>query len=192
MKVDMHLIYFWYDNHHFKIENITATNVYDHGFIDFHTNNDRFTIKNAKFFRKLYDGELIYFHGDYGTNDNNVLSDINLQVTNNNGQEGMDIWSIGYNNYFDGITILDIYEHAAIEIMGIGNNLTLKNVKIKSRGYHGIVISSATDLDKMLFENISIEGVDYANYYRDFSFQSTNTANVIIRNPTGDNNNIKN
>ena len=183
--------HFWYDNHHFTLENITAENIYDHGFIDLHTNNDNFIIRDATFRGEIYDGELIYMHGDYGTNDNNSFYNISLQPSIKNGQEGMDIWSMGYNNYFENLTILDIHDHAAIQIMGVGKNLTLKDVKIRSLGYHGIVLSSATDLDGILFDNISIEGVDHANYYSDFSIQSTNVKDIVIRDAIGDGNNVR-
>ena len=183
--------HFWYDNHHFTLENITAENVYDHGFIDLHTNNDNFVIRDATFRGEIYDGELIYMHGDYGTNDNNTFYNISLQPSIKNGQEGLDIWSMGYNNYFENLTILDIHDHAAIQVMGVGKNLTLKDVKIRSLGYHGIVLSCATDMEGILFDNISIEGVDRSNYYSDFSIQTDNVEDIVIRDVIGDNNKVR-
>ena len=188
--------HFWYYNHHCTLENATVTGtIYDHGLIDFHTDTDNFTIRDVSFHGRMPAGEAIYLHGDYGTNDNNVFQNITLNITEDTGGEAMDIWSVGYNNYFENMTIIDAGHgwtgSAAIRLMGEGANLIMKDIKIINPGIHGFEFSSFSDVDGMMFDNVSIEGVDYASWYSDYSGSFFNTANITIRNPSGDDNDIK-
>ena len=178
----------WYDNHHLWMTNISAYNIIDHGFIDFHTNNDNITVRDALFYGELYDGELIYFHGDHGTNDNNTIVNMSLTVTNNAGQEGMDIWSMGHNNYFENVSIVNDDSHAAFRIMSASGatNFIAKNFDLVSRGYHAVVVSSLTvQAQNILLENFTTSGVSHVSYMSDFGIQSSNFNNFIIRNPRG-------
>ncbi|MEA1894777.1 MAG: hypothetical protein U9N36_06195, partial [Euryarchaeota archaeon] len=187
--------HFWYDNHDCTLEDVTITGtIYDHGIIDFHTNNDNFIVRNINFHGEMDHGEAIYLHGDHGTNDGNYFHNITINMILSAGsttQECIDIWHAGYDNYFEDITLQHTGGGSALvnigETSGLGSdNLTFKDVRLIDAGARAIYLEFGNDVGDMLFENLTILNCAAP---QDISVSYGNRIDsIIFRDLKGDNN----
>ncbi|MGP8323333.1 MAG: dockerin type I domain-containing protein [Methanosarcinaceae archaeon] len=187
--------HFWYDNHDCTLENVAITGtIHDHGIIDFHTNNDNFTVRNINFHGEMDYGEAIYLHGDHGTNDDNSFYDITINMilsTGSTTKECIDIWHAGYNNYFENLTLQHTGGGSSLinigETSGLGaDNLTFKDVRLIDAGARAVYLEFGNDVGDVLFENLTIINCGAP---QDIALSYGNrVGSVIFRDLKGDNN----
>lgn len=190
--------HFWYYNHHNKLENAIVTGtIYDHGLIDFHTDNDYCTIDSVSFNGEMTAGEAIYVHGDYGTNDYNVLMNIEIEMMvtdTTTGYECVDIWSIGYGNYFENFILTQIKGRCSVVSLGSAEesgDFHLKNATLVSAGGHGVYIEPPNHIASITLENLTIENVNHAEYYSDIVVHFPQYIDsLVLRDIKGDSSNF--
>jgi len=191
--------HFWYNNSYCTLSNATITGeIYDHGIVDFHTNNSNMIVKDLSFDGKMAFGEAIYLHGDcaYGENRNNSIYNISLHthlLKTSTTKECIDVWQPGFNNCLNNLTLKATGGISNLvnlgETCGLSTppptNFTLSNCTLIGAGARAINIECGNDVGTLMFRDLTIINT---NWTQDISVgYGTYIDKITFRNVRGDN-----